>query len=114
MALFKSSRPASIAASADRVLPCKPLSFGKLQEMVFAPLPSLFSCAAQMQNSFPYFETAAMVFLLNVFTVFIFFIFGLVRWLRAFDGDDNTKPLGLCNRKIKIFLVIEKILLNFY
>ena len=42
------------------------------------------------------------------------FYFGLVRWLRAFDGDDNTNLLGLCNRKIKIFFVIEKILLNFY
>lgn len=38
--------------------------------MVFAPLPSLFSCAAQMQNSLPYLEIAAMVFLLNVVILF--------------------------------------------
>jgi hypothetical protein len=59
--------------------------------MVFAPLPALFSCAAQMQNSLPYLEIAALVFLLNVFTVFIFSMVGLVRRHRAFDGDDITE-----------------------
>jgi len=45
---------------------------------------------------------------------FCSFYYWFVRRRFAFDGGDNTKPLGLCNRKIKIFFVIEKILLNFY
>jgi len=44
---------------------------------------------------------------------FFYFCF-LVRRRFAFDGDDNIEPAWVCNRKIKIFFVIEKIILNFY
>ena len=49
-----------------------------------------------------------------VVSLFWFSIFGLVRRRVAFDGDDNIEPAWVCNIKIKIFFVIEKILLNFY
>ncbi len=64
--LCRISRPALIAASAHLVLPLK-AGLEKPHEIVFAPLPSLFSCAAQMQNSLPYLEIALLVFLLSVF-----------------------------------------------
>jgi hypothetical protein len=47
----------------------------------------LFSSAAQMQNSLPYFATAVRVFLLNVFIFFyLVFVFWFVGGLPSMDS----------------------------
>jgi len=53
--------------------------------MVFAPFPALFSCAAQMQNSLPYLEIAALVFLLNVVIVCMYLFIALLALCRLLE-----------------------------